>query len=152
MHLPISSIQEVVCVSWTFLKSPFSISFNNISREDSTSIQLRKRTVAGRSGLANGILSGTDHATISNVLMMDVLPLSIGIQKADDTMEIPETEHDHPTVSQILYTTFEDDRKDFPFASSTKENIQNVCKRIRCFVTFCCRHKAGAKPVNFLHP
>ncbi|KAJ0401486.1 hypothetical protein ATCC90586_010463 [Pythium insidiosum] len=57
------------------------------------------------------ILSGMDRKVFRDVLMMDVIPLSIGLEKADGTMEVllPKNSRIPVTVTKY-FETFEDDQ------------------------------------------
>lgn len=120
-------IDEIICVGGS-TKIPCTFSFVNFSINEVVVIKkmlLKKfpgkelcvainpdTAVAIGAAIQGAILSGVDHYLLKDVLMLDVIPLSIGVQKADGRMEVLLLKNSKIPIQETKYfETFEDGQK-----------------------------------------
>lgn len=99
------------------------------------------------------VLSGVDHQILRDVLMMDVIPLSIGLEKQDGQMEILLPRNTKiPTSKTKYFQTFADDQRGLTIEVYEGEHPQaqsNV--HISYFNFLLPKNKIGLAGVH-LHP
>ncbi|KAF0691648.1 Aste57867_17178 [Aphanomyces stellatus] len=108
-----SDIDEVVLVGGSTripaIRSKLTELFNG--KELCTSVNADEVVAAG-AAIQGAILSGIDKKVFQDVLMMDVIPLSIGIEKADGEMEVLIPKNSRIPVAVTKYfDTFEDNQR-----------------------------------------
>ncbi|OQR91707.1 hsp70-like protein [Achlya hypogyna] len=108
-------VDEVVMVGGSTripaIRSRLSAFFNG--KELCTSVNADE-VVAEGAAIQAAILSGVDKKVFQDVLMLDVIPMSIGIEKADGTMEVLIPKNSRIPVSMTKYfDTAEDGQRGF---------------------------------------
>ena len=99
------------------------------------------------------VLSGVDHQILRDVLMMDVIPLSIGLEKQDGQMEVLLPKNSKiPTSKTKYFQTFEDNQRGLTIEVYEGEHLEAKSNiHIAYFNFLIPKKKIGLAGVH-LHP
>lgn len=149
-----SDIDEVILVGGStripILRSKISEAFHG--KELCMSVNADEVVCEG-AAIQAAILSGMDQRVFRDVLMMDVIPLPIGLETADGTMEVilPRNARIPATVTKY-FQTFEDDQRGLTV--EVYEGEHEVAKENDhiCYFNFALPRDKIGKAGEFAHP